>query len=125
MLVASQWVIGLWGFPGSLTSGVWWAGFVPLTLTGAALFWNRQPKNALAAGGNRMGLVSTLALRFWNPLTEFFGLSWLYNLLGYLYSFFERLLYAFTLVLEGDGGILWAFLFLVLLITLTRMGVKP
>jgi hypothetical protein len=125
VLISSQWVVGLWGFPGSLTVGVWWAGVVPIVITGAVLFWTRQPRNALAAGDNRIGLVYTLAIKFWNPLTEFFSLNWFYNLLGYLYNFFERLLYASTLVLEGDGGVLWALLFLAILITLTRVGVTP
>jgi hypothetical protein len=52
-----------------------------------------------------------------------FSLHWLYRLVGGAYDLVGRGVALATLVLEGEGGILWALLWLILLLALIAQGV--
>jgi hypothetical protein len=57
-------------------------------------------------------------------LDEVFSLRWLYRLLGNAYQLVGRGLHLISNLLEGGGGVLWAFLLVVLLLSLvTQLGV--
>ena len=57
-------------------------------------------------------------------LDEVFSLRWLYRLLGSAYQLVGRGLHLISNLLEGGGGVLWAFLLVVLLLSLvTQLGV--
>jgi hypothetical protein len=126
-LIATHWVIGIWGLPGSITPGIWWAGLIPLALSAVAIAWARRADNREAPEGqsNPVGLLQVASTLVWKPLSSFFFMGWFYRLLGWLFMFLGRLVNFLSLVLEGDGGVLWAFLFLALLISLISAGGKP
>ncbi len=96
----------------------WWAlasfGTLPL------LKWFLGPIGvALAA------LIMFIGFRFWDRtsgiiafLQDFLSLNWLYRLLWASYRYLVRVFGFLTSVLEGEGGVLWAFLILVLLFSL-------
>jgi hypothetical protein len=56
-------------------------------------------------------------------LGEVFSLRWLYRLVGRAYDLVGSGVALVTLVLEGEGGILWALLWLILLVALIAQGV--
>jgi hypothetical protein len=58
--------------------------------------------------------------RFMPTLQKLFDLRWFWRSLWSLYRGFGRVVDLLTNVLEGDGGILWTLLLLVLFITLIR-----
>jgi hypothetical protein len=58
-------------------------------------------------------------------IAGFANFDWFYSLLRILYSFFQRLVQVLALVLEGEGGILWALVLLVLMITVFGPGASP
>jgi hypothetical protein len=56
--------------------------------------------------------------------SSLFSLNWLYRLLWGIYTAAGWLINSFTEIVEGEGGVLWAMLFLVLLIVIfTQAGV--
>jgi len=111
VLVASLVLAGLWGWPGAMNVGVWGAGLAVLLLAAAivtALL--RLPLFAPSANGSQVapGLRWIVLLRLFPRL-----LGWLIRLAG------QFLIYASGLF-EGDGGLLWTLLLLVLLASFLR-----
>lgn len=116
--------IGLIGWPGVFTVGLWWGGLASLLITILALIlvWRLgliPPYFFLPEGGKSFVLIRKVL-----PLIEdFFRLDWAYRLVWSIYTLFGKLMVTIIAILEGEGGVLWALLLLVLLITvLFSMG---
>lgn len=100
-------LLGLFGWDGALTLGTLPAGLTAVALTGALLWL-------------------TPRLRWLNPVRAHWvqaqgepsRLDFIYRSLWNFYRALGRLSESISAVLEGDGGILWALLFLVLFLSL-------
>jgi hypothetical protein len=57
-------------------------------------------------------------------LSVIFRLDWLYRFFGFLIRIVQRLLEFITGILEGEGGLLWVFVLLALLLSLIS-GITP
>lgn len=110
LLIFLEILTGLWGWAGAAVVGVWWA--------------------ALASLGMAVGLL-VLALRFLSRTApagsggrwaDILRLNWLYRFLWWLFRLAERLGAALTNAIEGEGGILWSLLLLVLLLSIFAGG---
>jgi hypothetical protein len=125
-LIGADIVLGIWGWPGSRTAGLWWAGLFGLAvLVLVGVTYNRQ---------GRFVRNSPLALFFWNippvkairlVISRFMlllRLDWLYQTAGWVYQGIGTLISGVTGILEGDGGVLWALVILSLLISLFAQG---
>jgi len=62
--------------------------------------------------------IPRLPVRWVSSLHAVFSFGWLYRLFRGVYRLVERSLALFNLVLEGEGGILWTILLLILLLSL-------
>ncbi len=98
-------LLGLWGWDGTFKIGLWWAALFTLALVGG-LVW----------------LVFRVLPRFGTPRSanqwgDLLGLNWMYDVIWGFYRFLEHLSSVITGTLEGDGGILWSFLLLVLILS--------
>jgi hypothetical protein len=86
---------------GPVVSTLWWGGTFAFSL--AALLWllsRRKP---------------SFIPRFGSTLSKLFSFNWLYRTFWWLYQSLSTLVARAALVLEGEGGILWAVLILILL----------
>lgn len=112
VLAAGMVLGGLWGWPGALNLGIWAAGLVVLLLVTAIVFgFSRLPQFAL--GGKQAG-SPTRPWRFVIFLNIFPRLmGWFIRLTGQFVMYISALL-------EGDGGLLWTLLLLVLLASFLR-----
>lgn len=54
--------------------------------------------------------------------TNFLSLRWLYKILWNVLGFFQKIVNVFANLLEGQGGIVWVIVFLILIITLITSG---
>ncbi len=93
-------ILGLWGWPGSNTVGLWWASSTTLLLAPISLWLAER----LTRGA---GVIS-----LWNALPP---LAMLYRWLRGVAGNVERLIVFVSELLEGEAGMLWSFLLLVLL----------
>ena len=124
-LILSQWVIGLIGWPGSFTVGVWWAslfsglGFV---MVGSTRAWIVRRG---ASAPDSMQFYLQTGRRFGAALSVLFSLDWLYNLLWKIYRWMENAVQFFTAMLEGDGGVLWVLVLLALFLSLLQNRITP
>jgi len=109
-LGATTLLLGMWGWEGGFQPGTWWLGLLVATLTGS-LIWLRLRLKILAGGQSEPELVRG------RPLVTLDQLS------AGAWSLYYGARHVSTLIaqtLEGDGGILWTLLLLVLFITLVQ-----
>jgi hypothetical protein len=79
----------------------WWSGLIPLGLAIIFLVINHR------------GVA--FELPFLSQIAEVFSLNWVYRFFWWFYRGLGRILSTFSKLLEGDGGILWALLILIML----------
>ena len=109
--------LGLIGWPGSLTLGVWWLPLISSVLAAGAFILSRwlgisPPYLQLPASSRLTKILDWATPR----LENIFRLEWLYRIVWSVYNLLGRLLQIFSRTLEGEGGILWTALLLMLLI---------
>jgi len=124
LIVQTIVILTLGGWPGSLTPGLWVASLASLLLAGliaSFYFWQGAQISALIQKQNfrfyRLG--SVLIQGFQNILS----LQWLYQSLGWIFRQTAAVGLTVSRIIEGEGGILWSLVFLVILITLFLAGV--
>lgn len=68
------------------------------------------------------GQISSLrrSTSLFSRLSQFFSFNWLYSLLWKGFQGFSRLLALISRILEGEGGLLWAFVILALIVAFLR-----
>jgi len=80
-----------------------------LALTG--FFWQRK-------GGK---VNQLMAMR----INAIFSLGWIYAILRTIYDYFSRFIHFISKVLEGEGGLLWVLLWIVLILALLVINIGP
>lgn len=120
VLVAAYVLVGILGWEGSLTTGVWWASLISLILT-ALIFWLANFLRRRSGGENPLWVVVLLE-QLGKALGRFFRLEWLYAMLGWVYRLVQQIIQGLTVILEGDGGILWVMVLLALFLITIQGG---
>lgn len=118
-------LLGLIGWPGTFVAGKWWASLVSLAMTSLAILVSHLTKIRHL----QRDLLSKLPFyRFISPafgfLRNFFNLKWFYSALSWIYQQLNRTEKFGSGIIEGDGGVLWSLVFLLVIILLlaTRMA---
>jgi hypothetical protein len=125
MIVLVLWIIGIIGWAGSFTLGLWWAGLISTILTAASLFWILKGSQSRFGKIVEQKWLVILARRLGRFLAAVVRMGWLYSILNVLYRLIQQMVMALTTIFEGDGGILWAILLLTLLISIIQTGAIP
>ena len=123
LIIQSNLMLGLVGWPGSLTLGQWWLPLVSALLVTAAMLASRRlgirtPSFQLPASSQVSKVLEWLLPR----LEPIFRMDWIYQILWRVNNLIGKILRAFSRILESEGGILWTVLLLVLLIALLTGG---
>jgi hypothetical protein len=124
VIIQSIIALGLIGWPGSLTLGIWWLPAASILLIlGTYYFVQRAGFDAanikLPSSSGLTKVVNWILPR----LEPIFRMEWVYQLLWWMINIINQLLRAFSIILEGEGGMLWTILLLVLMISLlTSLG---
>jgi hypothetical protein len=119
IIVQTILALGLIGWPGSLTLGVWWLPLISTILILSAFYFIQRA--GFDTANIKLPSSSTVSniLNWTIPRIEpIFRLEWIYQLVWRIFGLFSKFLKAFTTILEGEGGVLWTILLLVLLISL-------
>jgi hypothetical protein len=99
---------GLWGWAGARTIGPWGLALTAIGLSGAFFL--------LAV---KITARASPVVTQWGDVIR---LGWLYRSAGAVFRFLQNLAGLITFALEGDGGILWSLLLMVLILTLLSAG---
>ncbi len=112
-------VLAFVGWPGSLTIGRWWLAAVSNGLIVAAMVlvqrFGISPPYIQLPTSSTFAQISGWVLPRLEPV---FRLDWIYRGLWFVNNLFGKILRAISSIIEGDGGLLWTILLLVLLISL-------
>jgi hypothetical protein len=102
-------LLGLWGWPGAFLIGNWPASLAAVLLSGGLLWvWPR-----LKIPAPRV---------HWVRPSQATSLDKLYQSLAAIYNVAGSAVRAFSLLLEGDGGILWTLIFLIIFASILATG---
>lgn len=112
VFVFAQLLLGVFGWQGAAQFGAWFSGII-VTLLTAALIWLRP----------RIRVLNPLEAHWLKPNTEP-GTNRIYDIFWSFYSFLRNLSQQITNILESDGGILWALLFLIVFASLMAGGIR-
>jgi hypothetical protein len=110
----SLFFLGIWGWQGATSIGVWYLGIVASLIT-LIFIWLRP----------RIRSLNPLEAHWLKPNTEEKSkMGRVYGLFWSLYYFLRRLSRFITNILESDGGILWTLLFIILFASLIAEGIR-
>ncbi|HUM62342.1 MAG TPA: hypothetical protein PKZ26_01580, partial [Anaerolineaceae bacterium] len=117
-IALSPWVIV--GLTGSLVrlQANWWLSGSVLVLIGFFFGADYFYKRRFSIQQPRPHKVFTFFNKILKIVDQIFSLTWLMKLFTAFGSILSSAVNIFVRVLEGDGGVLWSFLFLVLLVSL-------
>ena len=119
IIIQASVTLGLIGWPGSLTIGAWWLGMGSFILVIATIFIVK--KYQIAAPYTQVILESNISTQInqtTSKLAKNINLSSIYNAGQYISWLFAKIIRSISSLLEGEGGILWAILLLILLISI-------
>ena len=112
LMLFAQLLLGLWGWEGAKAIGAWWFS-IPAILLGAILIWVRP----------RVPILNPLQAHWLKPNTQK-SKNFLYTLSWNTYRVLRSLTFQITNILESDGGILWALLFIILFASILAEGIR-
>lgn len=115
-------ILGIWGWPGSRTIGIWWAGFLSTAILGLVIYiyfrYYRTGEKSPVPKAIWVNLPIQVARAAPNYLMKVLRLDWLYEIISWTFQGFSVLIGGVIGILEGDGGVLWAMVILILLLSL-------
>jgi hypothetical protein len=122
LLILCHWIIGLLGMPTGLQAGIWWAALsadlFAILILFAINWWERSKLGVFLRNDPHL----KAGRRVWNTLVTIFRFDWLYSTIGWLLKVVQRLVQFTTQFLEGEGGVLWSLLLIILLATYVMIG---
>jgi len=123
LIIQAMIALGLIGWPGSLTPGIGWLPLVSNLLVITAVILIRRygisPPYIQLPASSSLAKVLNWALPRLEPV---FRLEWIYRTVWQINNFIGIILKGISLILEGNGGILWTILLLVLLVAFLAGG---
>ena len=106
LLTAASILLGFWGWAGARVIGLWWLAIATILLAAGFTFLAIRV------------LVQLPTSRLSNQLTRIIQIKWLYSILAWLYNFLRRFAEIITSSLEGEGGLIWTFLLVILILSI-------
>ena len=99
-------LLGFWGWAGAGTLGLWWLAIIVILLDAGCFYLATRFLVRLPPGNTS------------SQWTQIFRLERFYSFLNVVYGLFRRIADVVIGFLEGDGGLLWSFLLLVLILSI-------
>ncbi len=124
VLVSAFIVTGLFGWRGSRVEGIWWFS-IPLVLVGLGLLvwnWRTRRVEAFLFGLSEMVDAPEGAAGLMGIIQRVINLQWVYNLVQTLLRGLGAVVSRVELILEGQGGFLWAALVFVLFLAIIQLS---
>ncbi len=123
-LALSGWVVAALGWAQFSLSRAWPASIVSLAFVIFYGAWQLRFQDRISLGFYEKSWVVILGRRAASMVSAVLRLDWLYRFFSFLYRTVQNLVRVLTTILEGEGGILWVFALLALLLALVESG-KP
>ena len=124
-LVGAGWLIATFSELVQLSEGVLWASLVATVIFGLIIFvaFLFVPKLSIEINPSQLEFVVAVK-KIGGLFGKVFDLGWFYRFLWFIYSRLQKVVAALTPIFEGEGGVIWAFVLLALLVTLLGGGIS-
>ena len=123
-LVICQWVIGIWGWRGAFSTGVWWASLASLLIVAASLWVGSGRAPFIKPDTVVVKWLGVVFRRIGAVLKVIFSLGWLYELFNRIYRGLQMIVDSVTRILEGEGGMLWTLIILAIVASLIQVELR-
>src|SRR5574340_117200 len=123
LLVASGWIAAALGFSGGFLLSAWQPALTAVVSAGVLGLagWQSRRIQTLPFSPTVQRVVKT----GWGWLVQLLQFKWLYEFLWAIYRGLRSLVAFLTLLFEGEGGLLWSFLLLALMLTILATKAGP
>lgn len=121
MIMFSGLLVSILGWEGSLSPGVWWVSLLTALICGF-IYWRITHKGKAVSRGYRIERFLILGKRIGSYLTRILDLSWFYKFLQWTFRRIQVAALSISAILEGQGGILWVFVLLALILSISMAG---
>ncbi|MEL7643602.1 MAG: hypothetical protein AAGU25_05805, partial [bacterium] len=122
VLIASHWLAGFLVLKVAPRPGVWWVSivstFLAVLIILAYRWWQRSGLPIFLRNDPRLAAIRKAV----QIIADVLRLDWLYALFGLVLRLLQALVQFLTRLLEGEGGVLWTLLLIVLLASFIAMG---
>lgn len=118
LLFGSVWAASILVTKSFRSTHLWWASGLSavLAVTGVVyFFFRKKPLKLIRARSGWMGFSLS---KLWTIVAGILSLRWLYQFMYYWLQFLKKVVDLFSTVLEGEGGVLWTLVLLVLMVTI-------
>ena len=122
LLMFSPWVILVFKYANWKTIQSWWVAAITLLILTSVLLLNYSVKVRSRFQNSRVVKGFYYFEPFAQWMNRFLHLDWFYQFLAFLFKIQQRIIEGINVILEGAGGILWALVFLALLVSLLVSG---
>ena len=123
-LALSGWLVAAFGWEQFSLSPGWPASIISTIFVILYSLWRFRFHTKITLGVYESSWAVILGRRAARILSGVLRLNWLYQSLAFAYQVLQSVLQTLTTILEGEGGILWVFVLLALLMALIEGG-KP
>lgn len=121
LIFGSAGLISALGWAGSLSIGVWWASVpaVLLAVGGYVVY-----RNVLAGekGNLEERWYVVIGRRAGGVASRVFSMGWFYRLMSWIFGGVQAIGTTFTTIIEGEGGVLWVFVLLAIILSVSLTG---
>ncbi len=115
IIVITYWMVGFFSSTFVNNLSLWWVSLIAIILAAGIVLlfrlWERLGVNHFLIRSPWVKGIGKIS----GALSRFASFDWLYRLAGWLSGILHRVMAFFLRVLEGEGGVLWAFLLVLLL----------
>lgn len=122
LLVASHWLTGFLVLKVTPRPGIWWVSLVSTFLAGLIIlayrWWQKSGLPIFLRNDPRLA-IGRKAIQV---VADVLRLDWLYTLFGWVLRLLQSCVLFLTRLLEGEGGVLWTLVLIVLLASFIAMG---
>ncbi len=120
LLAGTTWLVAVLGWTDSRGLDRWWASLATVLAAVGGWYTYRRLRPWWAAHPERTAWVTVVGRPILRVSNTLLRLDWLYLLVGFAYRLAQALIRALTVILEGEGGVLWVLVLLALLISLLQ-----
>jgi hypothetical protein len=118
LLAGTAWLVAVLGWTDSRGLDRWWASLAAVIAAVGGTYAFRRLQPWWVAHPERTAWVTVVSRPILRVSNALLRLDWLYLLVGIAYRLSQALVRALTVILEGEGGVLWVLVLLALLVSL-------
>jgi hypothetical protein len=122
-IITSYLLIGLFGWPGSRTIGAWPAILTAIVIIILSMLVNKRYSHIFQEHKATIFRILNNFPHLQKNISSFVSFSWIYKGLDLIIGMVGKIVNQFTFMLEGNNGLLWGMVLLIILVMIIGLRV--